>query len=192
MEARMPEPALIPRKVLFGNPERALPQISPGGERLAYLAPSPEGVLNVWVKCLEAEDDRQLSADAGNGIQVYCWAPDGRRLFYFQDRQGDDALNHRISPLYHAARIRAPLLIGHGANDPRVPLAQSEAIVRTIREDGREASLVVYPDEGHGFSRPGNNLAFFGRVEEYLARHLGGRCQPWRPVIGASAQVDEG
>lgn len=120
------------------------------------------------------------------------WAPVKRRwLRRAGDVEHDDELNRRISPLYHAGRIRAPLLIGHGANDPRVPLAQSEEIARTMRARGLEVTLVVYPDEGHGFSRPENNLDFFGRVEEFLARHLGGRCEPWRAVPGSSARLVE-
>ena len=49
--------------------------------------------------------------------------------------------------------------------------------------------FVVYPDEGHGFGRAENNLDFFGRVEEFLAKHLGGRAEPWKEVAGATAEV---
>ena len=48
--------------------------------------------------------------------------------------------------------------------------------------------LVVYPDEGHGLARPENNMDFWGRVEEFLAEHLGGRKIPWSPVKGATAE----
>lgn len=105
------------------------------------------------------------------------------------DVEGDDALNRSISPLFHTDAIRAPLLIGHGANDPRVKLSESEAIATAVRAKGGEVAFVVYPDEGHGFVRPENNLDFFGRVEEFLATHLGGRAQPWVAVDGSSVQV---
>jgi dipeptidyl aminopeptidase/acylaminoacyl peptidase len=105
------------------------------------------------------------------------------------DVENDDALNRRISPLFHADQIRAPLLIGHGANDPRVKLAESDAIVAAARKHGLPVTFVVYPDEGHGFARPENNLDFMGRVEEFLAKYLGGRCEPWRPVKGSTAEV---
>lgn len=105
------------------------------------------------------------------------------------DVEHDDALNRRLSPLFHLESVRAPLLIGHGANDPRVHLSESEQMVHAMRARGLPVTLVVYPDEGHGFNRPENNLDFFGRVEEFLAKHLGGRCEPWRKVPGATAEV---
>jgi dipeptidyl aminopeptidase/acylaminoacyl peptidase len=105
------------------------------------------------------------------------------------DVEHDDALNEKISPLFHAKNIRAPLLIGHGANDPRVKLSESEKIVAELRTRGRPITFVVYPDEGHGFARPENNQDFFGRVEEFLAKYLGGRAEPWKTVPGASAEV---
>ena len=57
-----------------------------------------------------------------------------------------------------------------------------------MRDRGLPVTLVVYPDEGHGFARIENNLDFFGRMEEFLAKHLGGRKEPWQPVPGSSAQ----
>lgn len=94
-----------------------------------------------------------------------------------------------ISPLYHAADIRAPLLIGHGANDPRVNLKQSEKLADEVRKQGGDVTLVVYSDEGHGFSRPENNLDFFSRVEEFLAKHLGGRSEARTQVKGSTAEL---
>ncbi len=105
------------------------------------------------------------------------------------DVQGDPELNRRLSPLYHVDAIRAPLLIGHGANDPRVKLANSEAMVTAMRAHGLDVTLVVYPDEGHGFGRSENNQDFYGRAEEFLAKHLGGRAEPWRAVAGSTAEV---
>jgi dipeptidyl aminopeptidase/acylaminoacyl peptidase len=101
----------------------------------------------------------------------------------------DDDLNRRLSPLYHVDAIRAPLLIGHGANDPRVKLAESERIVSALREKGGDVQFIVYPDEGHGFGRAENNRDFYGRAEEFLAKHLGGRAEPWQAVAGATAEV---
>jgi dipeptidyl aminopeptidase/acylaminoacyl peptidase len=101
----------------------------------------------------------------------------------------DEAFNRKISPLFHADKIRAPLLIGHGANDPRVKLSESEAIVAAARKNKVDVTFVVYPDEGHGFGRPENNKDFTGRVEEFLAKHLGGRKEPWSAIEGTSAEV---
>ena len=85
---------LIPRRVLFGNPERVLPRISPDGTRLAWIAPH-EGVLNVWVA--PVGDDgvdwaaaRVVTDDTDRGIRVYAWAHDGRHVLYLQDSGGDE------------------------------------------------------------------------------------------------------
>src|SRR6185369_2723846 len=101
----------------------------------------------------------------------------------------DSTLNHRVSPLYHADAIQAPLLVGHGANDPRVKLAASERIVAALRQRGREVIFLVYPDEGHGFARAENERDFCARVEAFLAKHLGGRALPRADVPGSSVQV---
>jgi len=105
------------------------------------------------------------------------------------DADHDEALNRLISPLYHVEAIRAPLLIGQGKNDPRVTIANADAMVKALREAGREVTYVVYPDEGHGFARPENQLDFYGRVEEFLAKHLKGRAEPWAKTDGATAEL---
>jgi dipeptidyl aminopeptidase/acylaminoacyl peptidase len=117
------------------------------------------------------------------------WGPRRQRwILWMGDVPADDALNRRLSPLHHAGAMRAPLLIGHGAHDPRVALSASETIVKALRDRGVDVPFVVYPDEGHGFGRAENNLDFYGRVEAFLAKHLGGRAEPWAPVPGASAE----
>ncbi len=76
------------------------------------------------------------------------------------------------SPLTHADKIQRPLLIGQGANDPRVKQAESDQIVDAMTAKGIPVTYVLYPDEGHGFARPENNLSFFAVAEVFLARHL--------------------
>ncbi|MBS1262368.1 MAG: Dipeptidyl aminopeptidase BIII [Calditrichaeota bacterium] len=93
-----------------------------------------------------------------------------------QDRKDIEFLRGR-SPLYHADKIRIPLLIGQGANDPRVKQAESDQIVEELRKRGIEVEYVVYPDEGHGFAKPENRIDFYRRAERFLARHLGGRVE---------------
>ena len=80
------------------------------------------------------------------------------------DFDHNEKLNREVSPLFHVDKIRAPLLIGQGQNDPRVTIANSDAMVAALRKAKREVIYVVYPDEGHGFARPENNLDFYGRV----------------------------
>ncbi len=82
------------------------------------------------------------------------------------------------SPLFKADQIRAPLMIVQGANDVRVKQAESDQIVTAIRRNGRDVVYIVFPDEGHGFARPENNLIFTAAAEAFLARYLGGRVEP--------------
>ncbi len=81
-------PPLIPREVLFGNPDKAKPLISPDGRRLSYLAPH-EGVLNVWVRTIGQSDDRVVTNDRGHGIRAYIWAPNNKQILFIQDKDGD-------------------------------------------------------------------------------------------------------
>jgi dipeptidyl aminopeptidase/acylaminoacyl peptidase len=82
-------PPLIPREVLFGNPEKAGPQISPDGRKLAYLAPQ-DGVLNVWVRTVGQEDDRVITDDKKRGIRMFFWQGDSAHVLYMQDADGDE------------------------------------------------------------------------------------------------------
>ena len=83
-------PPLIPREILFGNPEKMLPRISADGKRLAWIAPDARDVLQVWVKTMEREDDRIVTADKKRGIHAHFWAFDNRTLLYLQDADGDE------------------------------------------------------------------------------------------------------
>jgi len=82
---------LIPLEVLFGNPTRAQGQIAPTGDWLSWLAPSEEGVLNVWVQPADGSaEPRQITKDAVRGIRMHGWSQDGKRVFYMQDKGGDE------------------------------------------------------------------------------------------------------
>jgi dipeptidyl aminopeptidase/acylaminoacyl peptidase len=83
-------PPLIPRDVLFGNPERAAPQMSPDATRIAWLAPDKKNVLQVWVRTIGQSDDKMVTADKKRGIRQYFWAPDSKMLIYLQDTDGDE------------------------------------------------------------------------------------------------------
>jgi dipeptidyl aminopeptidase/acylaminoacyl peptidase len=114
----------------------------------------------------------------------------------FESRVGrldEEAYLDRISPLTRVDRIERPLLIGQGANDPRVKESESRQIVDAMREKGLPVTYVVFPDEGHGFARPVNNLAFFALTEAFLGQHLGGRVEPMGSVLRASsARIEAG
>ena len=83
-------PPLISRDILFGNPERTSPALSPDGKRLAWLAPDTNNVLQVWVKTVGKDDDKIITADKKRGIRQYFWAKDNRNLLYLQDSDGDE------------------------------------------------------------------------------------------------------
>jgi dipeptidyl aminopeptidase/acylaminoacyl peptidase len=99
----------------------------------------------------------------------------------FKDRVGDVTTEEgkaallKVSPLTFVAKIKRPLLIGQGKNDPRVKQAESDQIVNAMKEKKIPVTYVLFPDEGHGFARPENRLAFFAVTEAFLAENLGGR-----------------
>jgi dipeptidyl aminopeptidase/acylaminoacyl peptidase len=114
------------------------------------------------------------------------WAP---MMALFSKRVGDlqdEAFLKSRSPLFLVDRIKAPLLIGQGANDPRVKQAESDQIVAALRKANKPVEYVVYTDEGHGFARAENRLHFFALAEAFLARHLGGRAEPVGEIKGHS------
>lgn len=108
------------------------------------------------------------------------WEP-VRKMFY--QRMGDPgtpdgkAQLQRQSPLNSAARIKTPLMVVCGANDPRVNKAESDQIVIALRDRGFPVEYLVAPDEGHGFARPVNNMAMIAAAEKFFAHYLGGRYQ---------------
>jgi dipeptidyl aminopeptidase/acylaminoacyl peptidase len=105
----------------------------------------------------------------------------GRQMFY--QRMGNPttadgkALLVERSPLTSASKIKTPLMIAQGANDPRVNHAESEQILVALRDRGFPVEYLLIPDEGHGFARPVNNMAALMATERFLAKYLGGRYQ---------------
>ena len=102
---------------------------------------------------------------------------------FFNEHVGDpddpeDAKRlRRQSPLFSADKIKAPLLVVQGANDPRVKKAEADQIVVAMRDLGRDVEYIVAPDKGHGFAGVENRMAFTVAMEKFLAEHLGGRFQ---------------
>ena len=105
------------------------------------------------------------------------------------DADHDEKWNRTISPFYHVDAIRSPLLVVQGENDPRVTIANTSRMVDALRQAKRDVFYVVYPDEGHGLARPENQRDFYGRIEQFLAKHLGGRFEPWKKIDGATAEA---
>jgi dipeptidyl aminopeptidase/acylaminoacyl peptidase len=117
------------------------------------------------------------------------WGP---ALQMFKDRVGDPGTEEgrklltERSPLTFADRIRRPLLIGQGAHDPRVKQSEADQIVHAMQEKKIPVTYVLFTDEGHGFHRPENNMAFTAVAEAFLARHLGGRYEVYGDVFKGS------
>ena len=124
------------------------------------------------------------------------WAP---MVKIFHERMGNPdseeglALLKAASPLYKADKITKPLLILQGANDPRVKQSESDQIVGAMKEAGVPVTYVLYPDEGHGFAKPNNNIAYTAITENFLASVLGGRSEAiGNTVKDSTAEILEG
>ena len=124
------------------------------------------------------------------------WAP---QIELFTTRVGD----HRTaegrkflesrSPLTFVDRISKPLLIAQGANDPRVKQAESDQIVTAMKAKNIPVVYALFPDEGHGFAKPENNVAFMAITEAFFAQHLKGRTEPIGDAFkGSSVTIPHG
>ncbi len=78
-----------------------------------------------------------------------------------------------ISPIHKAGRIKAPLMVIHGKNDPRVPVGEAEQIVEKVRANGGAVEYLLYEDEGHGLAKLKNRLDAYPRIAAFLDEHLG-------------------
>ncbi len=106
--------------------------------------------------------------------------------------EGRKFLDER-SPLSRVDKIKKPLLIGQGANDPRVNQVEADQIVSAMKAKNIPVTYVLYPDEGHGFARPENRLSFYAVSEAFLAEHLGGKYEPIGDDFkNSTIQVPEG
>ncbi|MFZ3148894.1 MAG: S9 family peptidase [Methanothrix sp.] len=124
------------------------------------------------------------------------WKPEieqfTKRVGDFRTESGRKMLQER-SPLNFVERIERPLLIGQGANDPRVKQNESDQIVKVMQAKGLPVTYVLYADEGHGFARPENRLSFYAIAEAFLAAHLGGSFQPiGQDFVGSNLTVPAG
>ncbi len=103
----------------------------------------------------------------------------GRKMFYemMGDPVKDKALLEKISPVFHADKIKAPLFIAQGAKDPRVKKAESDQMVAALKKRGIDVPYMVKDNEGHGFRNEENRFDFYEAMEPFLAKYLGGRTE---------------
>lgn len=136
---------------------------------LAALAYKPEefavgvdifGVAN-WLRTIES---------------IPKWWESFRLALYQElgDPEKDREMLREISPVFHADKIRRPLLVLQGANDPRVLKAESDDIVAAVKKNGVPVEYVVFPDEGHGFSKKKNQIEGYGAILKFLDKYLKG------------------
>ncbi|MFT3912830.1 MAG: S9 family peptidase [Anaeromyxobacteraceae bacterium] len=118
------------------------------------------GVAN-WVRTLQS---------------IPAWWEAQRKALYGEMGNPETQLDmlKEISPLFHAEKIRRPLLVLQGANDPRVLKVESDEMVEAVKKNGVPVEYVVFPDEGHGFSKKANQIEGYGKVLDFLDRHLKG------------------
>ena len=144
---------------------------------LAALAYKPEefavgvdifGVAN-WLRTLES---------------IPAWWEAQRLALYTEigDPVKDKAMLQEVSPLFHADKIKRPLFVVQGANDPRVIKPESDDIVAAVTKNGVPVEYVVFPDEGHGFSKRKNQIEAYGKIRAFLDKYLKGA-----PVPAAAA-----
>jgi dipeptidyl aminopeptidase/acylaminoacyl peptidase len=109
------------------------------------------------------------------------------------DTEAGRAFLNERSPINHLERATKPILIAQGMRDVRVVAAESEQMVAALKQRGVPVTYITFPDEGHGFVRPENRLAFYGVTEAFLAKHLGGRYQPIEnDFTGSSLKIETG
>jgi dipeptidyl aminopeptidase/acylaminoacyl peptidase len=109
------------------------------------------------------------------------------------DTEAGRAFLAERSPINHLERVTRPVLIAQGMQDVRVVAAESGQMVAALKRHGVPVTYITFPDEGHGFARPDNRLAFNAVAEAFLAKYLGGRCQPiGKDIAGSTLRVETG
>ncbi len=92
----------------------------------------------------------------------------------------DDMFNQKVSPYFHTEKVKVPLFVAQGKNDPRVKQEYTERMVSSLIDAGKDVEYLQFEDEGHNILRPTNRKILFDRIEGFLANHLGGRCEDMR------------
>src|SRR5215472_8834296 len=194
-------PPLIPREVIFGNPEKQLPLLSPDGTRLAYLAPD-KGVLNVFVRTLGKQDDAPLTREAHRPIFLYRWAEDAGHILYLQDSDGDEnwhvysvdlktKMVRDLTPfqgvkaqnLLTSSRHPNEIIVGLNLRIPRVAdmyriNLTTGAVVLDTENPGDVLSFTTDPDFVIRAA-----TAFNLKTAETILRVRDGPNQPWRDLV---------
>ena len=193
-------PPLFPRALILEDADRTVPRLSPDGKKLAYIA-AFNGVSNIWVKTLGRDDDRVLTRNTGQGINLFKWQPNGEKLLYFQDRAGDedfhlfqvDIKTAEVRDLTPLSGVRASTLI----DDPKYP----DRVFVHLNARDRRLRDIYSLDLGSGALEPAAENP--GTADQFVPDHnmvvramllknsdgssevqiRDGARQPWRPLL---------
>src|SRR5438552_583820 len=195
-------PALIPREILFGNPERADPKISPDGAQLGWLAPDQNGVINVWLSALDGVKPHPVTSEIGYPIHYYRWAADGKHILYLHDNNGDE-IDHLFSVDLTSGNVRdlTPFR-GVRAQNILTDSQHSKSILVALNLRDRSAFDMYRVDVETGAisleaSNPGDVLtwntdndfviraatAFDGKTGRTIIRARDTADKPWRDLV---------
>ena len=195
---------LVPREVLFGNPERSSPRISPDGSRLSWIAPD-EGVLNIWLGTLSGDEAECITRDRDRGIRSYFWAHDNRHLLYIQDEGGDenwrlhavdvDTRGDRDLTPFDGVQARVEAVDKHFPSEVLVGLNKDNPelhdVYRLDLESGDLSKIVENPGYT-GFVADGDFQVRAGveaREDGGLAIHVrNGVDSEWQPLLEAAQE----
>jgi dipeptidyl aminopeptidase/acylaminoacyl peptidase len=131
-------------------------------------------------------DQFKCAIDIGGPSDLVSWLqalpsalqPVKHSLYYkIGDPKKDRKMLKARSPIFSAKRIKIPVFITQGSNDPIVPQSQSEKMVAAMKNANKDVTYMLFPDEGRLFSKPENRLKFFEALEGFLAKYLGGRTE---------------
>ena len=120
------------------------------------------------------------------------WEPMREMMYEMMgDPEKDQDMMRAVSPVFHADKIKSPLMIAQGANDPRVKISESDQIVAALKERGIEVPYMVKDNEGHGFRNEENRFEVYRAMEQFFGEHLKGRVEPDQPdVLGELEKQD--
>lgn len=104
---------------------------------------------------------------------------------------GDSVRLYNISPLFHADRIRNPIMVLQGVNDPRVLKVESDEIVEAVQRNGVPVEYVVFPDEGHGFRKKENQIEGYGKILAFLDTYLKGNVVEMHSESGMEGSAED-
>ncbi len=112
------------------------------------------------------------------------WEPMREMMYEMMgDPEKDQDMMRAVSPVFHADKIKSPLMIAQGANDPRVKISESDQIVAALKERGIEVPYMVKDNEGHGFRNEENRFEVYRAMEQFFGEHLKGRVEPDQPDV---------